>query len=81
MGVTPVQPPLDQQKADATHKNRPSYRPQLLRQFEPCLVQRKAPDACDDECQENFARVISCGLLAPLENELMQPFRKSGNTE
>jgi len=71
MGVTPAQPPLDQQKADATRKNRPGDRPQLLGQFEPGLVQRKAPDACDDECQENFARVITSGLLAPLENDRM----------
>ena len=82
MWVAPAQPPLDKQKADAAHKNRPRDRPQLLRQFEPRLVQRKTPDACDDECQEKFARVISGGLLAPLENELMQPLgekRQYGN--
>jgi hypothetical protein len=69
---------FNEEKRDSPHEQRPSDRPQLLRQLEARSLQQEASDASDAQGEQYFLEVFPCRLLAPPEDKLMHPFGKEG---
>ena len=74
-----AQPGFDDNKADAADQQSPGDRQELLGQFEAFLLQDVAGAAGQRKGEHQFRGVVLRGLLAPLEEELVEALVEQGN--